>query len=247
MTNLGTRAAWLKGEACCDRDTAYPSRTYRMILLGAPGVGKGTQAEFLCDAYSACQLSTGDMFRAAKTTAEADLTPAMKSALDAMKRGELVPDETVVDMVRERVQCLCCRYGFLLDGFPRTVSQARALDRMLEDQNLAIDAVLSYELPMEQVVDRLSGRRTCPDCKTTFHVLTKPPKVEGTCDKCGGALYQRDDDRPESILVRLKAYQESTAPLAEYYAAKGILHAISAEGTPEQVFARTKSLFDSVI
>jgi adenylate kinase len=243
MSQQGSRSAWLQGpDSPCPKAVDAPARAYRMVLLGAPGVGKGTQAEFLCRDLKTCQLSTGDVFRAAKSLGEDKLSPAMKVALGHMQRGELVPDEIVVQMVRERLGCLNCEYGFLLDGFPRTVSQAESLEGMLAETGQKIDAVLSYELPMDEVIARLSGRRTCRNCKTTFHVATKPPKVEGVCDKCGGELYTREDDRPESIRVRLEAYETSTAPLADYYTKKGILHRISAEGSPEQVYDRTKSI-----
>ncbi|HOB75581.1 MAG TPA: adenylate kinase [Phycisphaerae bacterium] len=239
MSAPADRTAWLQGgEAACKTYQPYPERAYRMVLLGAPGIGKGTQAELLCKRFRTCHLSTGDVFRAAKSS-QGPLGPAMQAALGYMQRGELVPDETVIDMVRERVECLKCDYGFLLDGFPRTVQQAEALDRMFQETGLVLDAVLNYELPVEKVVERLSGRRTCKDCKTTFHVRTMPPKVEGKCDKCGGELYQREDDRPESIRVRLKAYEESTAPLKDYYAKTGLLITIQADGTPEQVFEQT--------
>ena len=242
MSAPADRTAWLAGEgATCKTYVPYPERPYRMILLGAPGIGKGTQAELLCERLRTCHLSTGDLFRAAKNRPE-EPGPAMKAALGYMQRGELVPDQTVIDMVRERVRCLKCDYGFLLDGFPRTVQQAEALDRMFQEEELVLDAVLNYELPVEEVVERLSGRRTCKGCKTTFHVRTMPPKVEGVCDKCGGELYQREDDRPESIRVRLKAYQESTAPLKDYYAKRGLLITIQAAGTPEQVFEQTIGL-----
>jgi adenylate kinase len=156
-----------------------------------------------------------------------------------MKRGELVPDETVLDMVRERKECLRCGGGFLLDGFPRTVKQAEALQLILKEESLALDGVLDYELPTDEVVKRLSGRRTCAGCKAVFHVLTLPPKQEGVCDHCGGQLYQREDDRPESIRVRLEAYARSTSPLTDYYRKLGRLVPISATGSPEEIFGRT--------
>lgn len=247
MSDQGCRSAWLQGpEAPCVLEGPAPVRAYRMVLLGAPGVGKGTQAEYLCRELGSCQLSTGDVFRTAKALGEDRLSPAMKTAMGHMQRGELVPDEIVVEMVRERVGCLECACGFLLDGFPRTVSQAEAFGEMLEELGIKLDAVLSYELPVDQVVARLGGRRTCPGCKSTFHVLTKPPKVDGVCDKCGGELYTREDDRPESIRVRLQAYEDSTAPLADYYAKQGILRRISAEGSPEEVFERTRAILASV-
>ncbi|GMV91518.1 MAG: adenylate kinase [Candidatus Hydrogenedentota bacterium] len=234
------RQGWLDGDPNhCGRTDPHPPRPFRIILLGAPGAGKGTQAELLTDRLRPCQLSTGDVFRAAKCASSEALTTVMREAMEAMKAGKLVSDETVIDMVRERVHCVTCSYGFMLDGFPRTVSQAEALDEMLADHDLGLDVVLNYDLPVETVIQRLSGRRTCRSCKTTFHVETKPPKVEGVCDKCGGELFQRDDDTAESIRVRLKAYEESTAPLAAYYDGKGLLCTVSAEGEPDEVFART--------
>ncbi|MBE7557635.1 adenylate kinase [bacterium] len=239
MSENHDRAAWLAGPgASCRADEPYPERSYRMILLGAPGAGKGTQAEFLCARLGTCHLSTGDVFRAAKCMS-GGLSPAMQTAMEYMQRGDLVPDVIVIEMVRERVSCLQCNYGFLLDGFPRTVAQAEALDEMLASKGVKLDAVLSYELSVEEVVARLSGRRTCRSCQTTFHVTSKPSQRDGVCDRCGGELYQREDDRPEAIRVRMAAYRESTAPLEEYYNREGLLVPISAEGTPEEVFMRT--------
>jgi len=150
-----------------------------------------------------------------------------------------VPDDVVVALVRERARCLRCRGGFLLDGFPRTVAQAEALDALLAERGLALDAVLSYELLLEEVVARLSGRRTCPACKAVYHITTRPPRVQDVCDQCGGGLVQRADDRPESVRVRLHAYEESTRPLADYYARAGKLLAVPATGTPEQILLRS--------
>jgi len=241
MANQGVLNAWLYGKDLIATEPK-PKRPIHMILLGAPGVGKGTQAEFLTQTYQAVQLSTGDVFRAAKGTDPGALSPAMKEAMIAMKAGKLVSDDTVIDLVRERSACLASGYGFLLDGFPRTVHQAESLESMLSDLGLKLDAVLSYVLPTEEVVKRLSGRRTCKQCKATAHVIFNPPKVDGVCDKCGGELFQREDDQPASIRVRLQAYEDSTAPLAAYYQAKGLLVTISAEGSPDEVFARTKTL-----
>lgn len=218
---------------------AGKDRPYRLVLLGAPGVGKGTQAELLCQGLGTCQLSTGDVFRAAKCLQASELSPALKQALEFMRRGELVPDTTVLSMVRERVHCLRCPGGFLLDGFPRTVPQAEALDQLLVQEKLRLDAVLSYELPIDQIVSRLSGRRTCEKCKAVYHVTTRPSKQEGVCDHCGGRLLQREDDRPESVRVRMQAYAHSTAPLIDYYQRKNLLLAIPAEGAPEEIFQRT--------
>jgi len=212
---------------------------YRLVLLGAPGVGKGTQAELLCAQLGTCHLSTGDIFRAAKTLDPSERTPALTAALEYMRRGELVPDDTVLALVKERIGCLRCEGGFLLDGFPRTVAQARALEELLREQNLKLDAVLSYELPLEKIIARLTGRRTCARCKAVFHVQTRPPKREGICDHCGGELYQREDDRPESIRVRMEAYEKSTAPLADFYRTRGLLVPIEAEGSPEDICQRS--------
>jgi adenylate kinase len=236
MSITRDRAAWLKGgKACCNLPAIPQVQPKRLVLLGAPGIGKGTQAELLCQKLGTCHLSTGDVFRAAKCLLEGDRSPALESALGYMRRGELVPDETVLDMVRERVRCLKCPGGFLLDGFPRTVAQAEALKEILQNEKVSLDAVLSYELPIEQVVARLSGRRTCSGCKAVFHVQTRPPRKAGVCDHCGGALYQREDDQPEAIRVRLRAYEQSTLPLSDFYRQQGILIPISAHGAPEEI------------
>ena len=156
-----------------------------------------------------------------------------------MRKGELVSDETVLDMVAERTRCLKCKAGFLLDGFPRTVAQAQALTGILEREHIALDGVLSYELPLETIVARLSGRRTCQACKAVYHVQTRAPEVEGICDACGGKLVQREDDRPESVEVRMRAYESSAAPLAQYYRKRKMLMSVSAEGSPEEIYRRT--------
>jgi adenylate kinase len=161
-----------------------------------------------------------------------------------MKSGALVPDETVLGIVRERSKCLRCRGGFLLDGFPRTVNQAEALSQLLVEQDTELDAVLSYELPLDRIVARLSGRRTCEQCKAVFHIESIPPKVAGVCDHCGGNLLQREDDRPESICVRMEAYERSTRPLADFYAKCGLLKTVSAEGSPQEIFDRTLQLLE---
>jgi adenylate kinase len=163
----------------------------------------------------------------------------MEEALGYMKRGELVPDTTVLGIIRERGKCLHCAGGFLLDGFPRTVAQAEALDLILRQEQVKLDAVVSYELPIDEIVSRVSGRRTCSKCKQVYHVSARPPRVAGVCDRCGGALVQREDDRPETVRVRMEAYERSTAPLADYYQRKGLLVRISADGAPEAIYART--------
>ena len=212
---------------------------WRLVLLGPPGVGKGTQAALISERLGTCHLSTGDIFRAAKSLDEKERTPALVEALECMRQGKLVSDETVLELVRERVDCLRCRGGFLLDGFPRTVAQAQALDELLQQEGIPLSAVVSYELPIARIVARLSGRRTCGQCKAVYHIVARPPKVAGVCDHCGGALYQREDDQPEAIKVRMETYEKSTAPLIAYYQERGLMVPVSAEGTPEEIFART--------
>lgn len=238
------RNAWLKGGAAmCVPPPMQPAHPRRLVLLGAPGVGKGTQAELLSERLGACHLSTGDIFRGAKTLDECDRTPTMNRALEYMRRGDLVPDEIVLGLVTERAGCLRCRGGFLLDGFPRTVAQAEALDAVLDKQDVGLEAVVNYEMPLDKIVARLSGRRTCSICKAVFHVRSRPPKIEGVCDHCGSGLFQREDDRPESIRVRMDAYERCTAPLAEYYQRQRLLVPIAAEGTPEEIYQRTLEAF----
>jgi adenylate kinase len=246
MNAKNDRATWLKGPAAdCLVPPQAQARPRHFVLLGAPGVGKGTQAELLSERLGPCQLSTGDVFRAAKSIADCDRTPALDLALDAMRKGELVTDETVLAIIKERTACLRCGGGFLLDGFPRTVAQAEALTEILAREQIKLDAVLSYELPLETVVARLSGRRTCEKCKAVYHVQTKPPKVEGVCDACGGKLIQREDDRPESVKVRMAAYVASTAPLADYYRRQKLLVSVPAEGSPEAIYERTVNMLDA--
>lgn len=242
MNKLRERAAWFGGgdaqyESCAQGLPPSHGPARRLVLLGPPGVGKGTQAELLCETLGTCHLSTGDLFRAAQCAAEP--SPALKDALAAMRRGELVPDDVVVALVRERAGCLRCRGGFLLDGFPRTRPQAEALDVLLTEQGVTLDAVLCYELPLEEVITRLGGRRTCPDCKAVYHVVTRPPREEGICDQCGGRLVQREDDRPESIRIRMQVYEECTRPLADDYRQHGKLVPVQASGTPEEILGRS--------
>ena len=240
METKSDRAAWIcGGEALCSQPAAAVGRPRKLVLLGAPGVGKGTQAELLCAHFGSCHLSTGDIFRSAKGMDPCHRTPALTAALDFMRKGELVPDETVLALVAERVGCLRCEGGFLLDGFPRTVAQAQALEQLMQGQGIKLDAVLSYDLPLDRIVARLSGRRTCTACKAVFHVDARPSKVPGVCDHCGGSLFQREDDRPESIRVRMAAYEKSTMPLFEFYSARDLLISVSAEGAPEEIFGRT--------
>jgi len=238
--NQDEHAAWLAGPSVrCEIVPPSAQASWRLILLGAPGVGKGTQADLLHQKLGACHLSTGDVFRAAGRQSECDLSPAMKADTEYMRRGELVPDTTVWDMVRERSACLRCKGGFILDGFPRTLTQAESLKQLMADEGIPLTAVISYDLPTTAIVARLSGRRTCEQCRTVFHVADRPPKLEGTCDRCGGKLFQREDDRTESIRVRLEAYDRSTAPLIDFYQRLGLLMSVEAAGAPDEICERT--------
>lgn len=235
------RAGWFQVSQECWEPRAAKSSPWRLVLLGAPGVGKGTQAFLLQQRLKACHLSTGDLFRAASKQSECDQSPAIKAAMEHMRRGELVPDATVWEMVRERSSCIRCAGGFVLDGFPRTLSQAELLKQLMESEKIPLTAVVNYELPLAEIVARLSGRRTCEKCKAVFHVTSQPPKVEGICDRCAGRLFQREDDRPESITVRMAAYNRSTAPLIEFYKTQGLLLPVAAAGSPDEICARTIS------
>jgi len=228
---------FLPQHAACAAARRRTPRAYRLVLFGPPGVGKGTQAHLLHEALGACHLSTGDLFRAAQC--QADPSPSLQKTQEMMRRGELVPDSVVIAMVRERAGCLRCHGGFLLDGFPRNTVQAVALDALLKEQGIALDGVLSYELPLDEVVARLSGRRTCLDCKAVYHTTTCPPRIEGICDHCQGQLVRREDDRTEAIRVRMDAYEKSTRPLVEFYERAGKLVTIQASGAPAQIVART--------
>ncbi len=228
------------GELPCEPVPPLVGPPSRFVLLGPPGVGKGTQARLLCDRLRTCHLSTGDLFRAAKCNGSA--SPAMREALEAMQRGELISDELVIAMVRERSCCLHCHGGFLLDGFPRTVRQAEALDEMCDELAVKLDAVICYELPLEDIVTRLSGRRTCSSCKALFHLSAQPPAVHDICDHCRQPLVQRDDDQADAIRVRLRVYEEETRPLSEFYEQSGRLRRVKADGPPTEIFQRTLRL-----
>ncbi len=232
--------AWLRGgEALCNLPPKDAPHPVRLVLLGAPGVGKGTQAALLAEETDACHLSTGDVFRAALFGKIGPAAPAMARALECMRKGELVSDETVLDILRERVHCLRCRGGFLLDGFPRTTLQAEVLEQLLLREKRPLTAVINYEMPLEEIVERLSGRRVCSSCKAVYHLKNLPRAREGICDRCGAALYQREDDQVESVRVRMKTYLATTEPLVEFYRSRKLLIPISALGTAEEICRRT--------
>ena len=164
-----------------------------------------------------------------------------------MRKGALVPDSTVWEMVRERSGCLNCRGGFILDGFPRTLAQAESLQGLMRSEGWTLGAVVNYELPLPEIVERLSGRRTCAQCKAVYHVARQPSRVEGACDRSSGRLVQREDDRPEAITIRMEAYERSTAPLIDFYCKQGLLVTIPATGTPEEICSRTIAALENKV
>jgi adenylate kinase len=215
----------------------------RVVLLGPPGAGKGTQAKLLQDEFGACQISTGDILR----KAVAEQTPLGKEAAEYINRGALVPDDVIVNLVAERLKERDCEKGFILDGFPRTIPQAQGLDRILKTMGLSLNGVLSVQVPESIIIERLAGRRTCRSCGALSHMVFNPPKKTGVCDRCGGELYQREDDREETIANRLKVYEKQTAPLANYYRERGLLREIDGVGEVNDIRARvTKALEDVV-
>ncbi|MFC4146276.1 adenylate kinase [Micromonospora mangrovi] len=206
----------------------------RLVLVGPPGAGKGTQAEFIAAHLSVPKISTGDIFRANVTQG----TPLGVEAKRYMDAGKLVPDDVTINMVRDRLAEPDAAEGFLLDGFPRTTPQAAELDKLLADLGTALDLVLELVVDDDEVIRRLSGRRTCRGCGKIWHVEFDATTREGICDRCGAELFQRDDDKPETIAARLREYAEKTAPLVDYYGAQGKLVGIDATGPVEDVTVR---------
>jgi adenylate kinase len=204
----------------------------KLVLLGPPGAGKGTQAKMLIEQYHVPQISTGDILRQAVK----DGTEFGKQAKSYMDKGELVPDNVIMSIVKERIQANDCQNGYIFDGFPRTVVQAEALDSMLTGLSTKLDAVVSIEVPEDEVVKRLSGRRTCKSCGALYHIIYNPPEKEGVCDTCGGKLFQRDDDNETTIRQRLSVYTNQTAPLIDYYSQHGILKPVPGIGGTAEIF-----------
>jgi len=203
-----------------------------VILLGPPGAGKGTQSKKIQERLKVPQISTGDMLRAAR----AAKTPLGLQAEGFMREGKLVPDELIIRLVEERLTQDDTQGGYILDGFPRTVAQAKALKESLKRKNGRIDRVVNIEVDEEELVRRLTGRRQCENCNQGYHLLFAPPKKEGICDRCGGKLFQRDDDKEETIRERLKVYKEMTEPLIAFYRNEGLLETVSGAGSVEQIF-----------
>lgn len=204
----------------------------RVVFLGAPGVGKGTQAERIASQYRLAKISTGDLLREAVRN-QTKLGLEAKSFMD---QGQLVPDSVVIGLVREKLGDSSCANGFVLDGFPRTVPQAEELGKVLAAKSTALDLVVNFQVSREDVVRRLSGRRSCPKCQATFHVDFAKPKVDEVCDRCGDSLVQRNDDRRDAIETRLKVYDEQTAPLVRYYDERRLLSSVDASGSVDVVF-----------
>ena len=204
----------------------------KIIMLGAPGAGKGTQAKKIAAKYSIPHISTGDIFRA-NIKNNTELGQKAKTYMD---KGELVPDALVVDLIMDRIKEADCANGYVLDGFPRTIPQAEALDKALNAQGEAVDFAINVEVPDENIINRMSGRRACVGCGATYHIQFNPTKVEGVCDACGEKLILRDDDKPETVKNRLSVYHEQTQPLIDYYAKKNVLAEVDGTKDMEDVF-----------
>ena len=212
----------------------------KIIMLGAPGAGKGTQAKMIADKYALPHVSTGDIFRA-NLKEGTELGMKVKAYMD---KGALVPDELTVEILLDRVSKDDCKNGYVLDGFPRTIPQAEVLDKELEKLGDAVDLAIDVEVPDENIVRRMSGRRACVKCGATYHVEHIPPKQEGICDRCGAELIQRDDDKPETVQKRLSVYHEQTAPLIDYYTKKGILKTVDGTQDMDAVFGAITAIID---
>jgi adenylate kinase len=206
----------------------------RVVLLGAPGAGKGTQAKMLIDKFKIPQISTGDILR----KAVADGTPLGKEAKAIMESGGLVSDKIVLGLVEERLKQPDCKNGFILDGFPRNTVQAEALDKLLSGMSMPLTVALTVDVEKGELMKRLTGRRTCKSCQQMYNIYFSPPKKDGACDKCGGTLFQRDDDKEETIKKRLDVYDTQTAPLIEYYKNKNIMKTVMGVGSIDDIFRK---------
>ena len=212
----------------------------KIVMLGAPGAGKGTQARLISEKYAIPQISTGDIFRA-NIRENTELGQRAKSYMD---QGLLVPDQVTCDLVVDRIIRDDCKNGYILDGFPRTIPQAQALTRALEEQGTRIDYAIDVEVPDESIVRRMSGRRACPKCGATFHIQFKVPSVDGVCDECGSELILREDDHPETVQKRLDVYHSQTQPLIKYYREQGVLHTVDGTRQMQEVFQEICSILE---
>jgi adenylate kinase len=210
----------------------------RVVLLGAPGAGKGTQAKMLIEKYKIPQISTGDILR----KAVADGTPLGKEAKVIMDQGGLVSDKIVLGLVEERIKQPDCKAGFILDGFPRNTAQAEALDKMLSAMGAPLTIALNIDVDMNDLLKRLTGRRTCKGCQQMYNIHFSPPKKDGVCDKCGGALFQRDDDKEATIKKRLDVYTQQTAPLIDYYSKQNIMKTVMGVGSIDDIFKKVTAV-----
>ncbi|MCX7736661.1 MAG: adenylate kinase [Candidatus Kapabacteria bacterium] len=215
----------------------------RIIFLGPPGAGKGTQSERICKDYNIVQLSTGDILRANRKMG----TDLGKKAQSYMDSGALVPDELIIEMIRVELKNPDLANGYILDGFPRTVPQAEALDKLLEELGQKLDTVLVLEVPNEELLKRLTARRVCRTCGKSYHLIYNPPKVEGVCDADGGELYQRDDDKEEPIMNRLKVYEAQTMPLIDYYSKKNLVDKIDGVGEIDFIYKQIQTVLNKYI
>lgn len=210
-----------------------------LVFLGPPGAGKGTQSAYIIDDYKVVQISTGDILRGAVKEG----TDLGKLAKKYMDEGKLVPDDVIIGIVRERLKQDDCKNGFILDGFPRTIPQAVSLDAMLKDDlNISLTHIISLEVDDQLIMERLTGRRTCKSCGKVYHIKYNPPKVEKVCDDCGGELYQRDDDKAETIQKRLNVYHEQTSALKDYYKNSGKLYVVNGVGEVEDIYKQIKGI-----
>ena len=210
----------------------------KIIMLGAPGAGKGTQAEMICEKYKLPHVSTGDIFRANIKNG----TELGKEAKQYMDKGQLVPDELTVRILLDRVSQEDCKDGYVLDGFPRTIPQAEVLDQELTKLGDKVDFAINVDVPDENIINRMGGRRACVNCGATYHVQFAPPAKENICDKCGSTLILRDDDRPETVKARLEVYHKQTQPLIEYYSKKGVLKEVDGTVSMNEVFESIVSI-----